>query len=149
MTAMTAKHRVLVADDDRDLTESIAAYLGARGYEVITAASGTEAMAKVESGLPDVFVLDVMMDYDAEGLNLAYKLNNNERTRAIPIIILSGFLSSLGKKYDSFAFIQERGWPSAKLLQKPVQLSELAASIGRLLEESEDLRRVMANAPTA
>jgi two-component system, OmpR family, response regulator RpaA len=144
--SMNRKHTVLVVDDDKDLTQSISAYLSTRDYDVVTASSGTEAAARIEERLPDLFVLDVMMDYDAEGLNLAYKLNNDERTRRIPIVILSGFTKELDKKYDKFEFIQGREWPAAKLFEKPVKLSELADSIGKLIGEAEDLRRVMAEA---
>lgn len=140
---MNEKQRILVVDDDKDLRESVASYLGARGYEVVTASSGTEAVARIDERVPDLLVLDVMMDYDAEGLNLAYKLNNDERTRKLPIVILSGFLKELDKKYEKFEFIQGRDWPAAKMFEKPVKLSELAESIANLLKEKKALEQVM------
>ncbi len=143
---MNEKHTILVVDDDKDLVQSVSSYLTARGYDVVTASSGSEAIARMEERLPDLFVLDVMMDYDAEGLNLANKLHNDERTRKIPIVILSGFLKELDDKYEKFEFIQGQEWPAAKMFEKPVKLSELAESIGNLLRESENLRRVIAEA---
>src|SRR5512147_174002 len=140
---MNEKQRILVVDDDKDLRESVASYLGARGYEVVTASSGTEAVARIDERVPDLLVLDVMMDYDAEGLNLAYKLQNDERTRKLPIVILSGFLKELDKKYEKFEFIQGRDWPAAKMFEKPVKLSELAESIANLLKEKKSFEQMM------
>jgi two-component system alkaline phosphatase synthesis response regulator PhoP len=140
---MTQAHRILIADDDRDLTRSIALFLGKRGYEVTTAANGREALAEIERERPDLCVLDVMMDSDTEGLNLAYRLNEDERTRDMPVVILSGFTRKLRQKHDTFAFLPDRGWPAAKLLEKPVELSQLAESIANLLREAEALRAVL------
>ena len=143
---MTKTYRILVADDDKDLTESIAQYLGKRGYDVVTAANGKDAIKRIESAPPDLCVLDVMMDSDTEGLNLAYKLKDDERTRAIPIVILSGFTRELRAKQDVFAFIPDRDWPAAKFFEKPVELRTLAESIGNLLHEAEALQAVVRTA---
>jgi DNA-binding response OmpR family regulator len=140
------KHTLLVVDDDKDLAQSVNAYLTARGYEVVTATNGTEAIAWLNEHQPDLIVLDVMMDYEAEGLNLAYKLHCDERTRKIPIVILSGFLKQLDTQYDKFEFLLGRDWPAAKMFEKPVKLAELADSIAALLRESENLQRVLAEA---
>jgi two-component system, OmpR family, phosphate regulon response regulator PhoB len=144
---MTArKHTILVVDDDKDITQSVSSFLAARGYEVLTAPNGAEAEKILDARLPDLVVLDVMMDYDAEGLNLAYKLNTQERTRRIPVVILSGFMKELDEKYEKFQFVMGRDWPAAKFLEKPVQLPELARSIGELIRESEHLHGVIAEA---
>lgn len=138
------KRTILVVDDDKDLSRSVSAYLQARGYDVVIAGNGTEAQKRLDERLPDLIVLDVMMDYDAEGLNLAYKLNTEEPTRRIPIVILSGFMKELDKKFDKFSFIQGRDWPAAKFFDKPVKLAELASSIENLLRESDELKAVAA-----
>ena len=143
---MGEKHTILVVDDDKDLLESVATYLTARGYAVVTACNGTEAMARLTERAFDLAVLDVMMDYDAEGLNLAYKLNTDERWSKMPLVILSGFMKELDTKYEKFEFLQGREWPAAKLFEKPVKLADLADSIARLIQENESLRRTLAEA---
>lgn len=142
-----SKKTVLVVDDDQDLVGSIQTYLQARDYQVATASNGTEALAWLgEHAKPDVIVLDVMMDHDAEGFNVAFKLKADEATRRIPIVILSGFMKHLDDKYASFEFIQARDWPAAKFFDKPVNLSALEESIGRLIAEAEALRQTLAEA---
>ena len=143
---MARNQNILVVDDDQDLVRSIATFLGARGYQVETANNGTEAQRKLDQRLPDLVVLDVMMDYDAEGLNLAYQLANEERTRKIPLVILSGFMKELDRKGNPFDFIQGREWPAAKMFDKPVKLADLAGSIENLLRERAQLDQVLAGA---
>jgi CheY-like chemotaxis protein len=143
---MSAPKTILVVDDDKDLVRSVEAFLTARNYTVVTAANGTEARAWLADHRPDLIVLDIMMDHDAEGFNLAFKLKAEEPTRSIPIVILSGFMSHLESKYSSFEFIQSRDWPAAKFFDKPVKLAELAESIGKLIAEAEALRQVLADA---
>ena len=66
---MKAK-QILVVDDDRDLVASIQAYMDARGYEVVTAHSGIEAREQL-SELRTPMILDIMMDYETDGFNVA------------------------------------------------------------------------------
>jgi two-component system, OmpR family, lantibiotic biosynthesis response regulator NisR/SpaR len=138
---------ILVVDDDQDLVRSMQTFLQARNYNVATASNGTEALAWLEKhSHPDLIVLDVMMDHDAEGFNVAFKLKADDATRNIPIVILSGFMSHLADKYASFEFIQARDWPAAKFFDKPVNLGALADSIHKLIAEAEALRQTMAEA---
>ncbi len=139
----TAKH-ILIVDDDKDLVASMKTFLEARSYAVETAHNGSEARASLAKQRPDLIVLDIMMDTDAEGFNLAYKLKEDPATRQIPIIIVSGFTDHLDSKMQSFEFIQGRDWPAAKFFDKPVNLSALAESVQRLITESEILEQAIA-----
>lgn len=134
---MSETKKILVIDDDADLVQSVAAYLGSRGYAVRTASNGTEGMERLQAERPDLIVLDIMMDYDAEGFNLAYRLHEDPETRAIPIVIVSGFGEHLADKFSSFDFVLGRDWPAAELLEKPVDLGRLAGVIARLLASGE------------
>ena len=80
---MKAK-RILMVDDDRDLVASVKAFLEARGYDVDTAHSGIEARERLAQRRPDLVVLDIMMDYDTDGFNVAYKLRDEPETEAHP-----------------------------------------------------------------
>ncbi len=131
---MKAK-RILLVDDDRDLVLSVRTYLEARGYEVDTAHSGVEARERLDERLPDLAVLDIMMDYDTEGFNLAHNLREDERTKAIPVIIMSGFTKELDTKTHIFEPMMYREWPAAKFFEKPVKLAVLADAIAELLAE--------------
>ena len=60
--------------------------------------SGAEGMSEIERERPDLILLDIMMDNDADGFNLAYKLKEDKVYREIPIIILSGYTDHLKDK---------------------------------------------------
>src|SRR5262245_36912919 len=65
--------RVLVAEDDRAVRESIERALSFEGYEVVTAPDGAEAIQRVLNDKPDAILLDVMMPH-VDGLEVARRL---------------------------------------------------------------------------
>jgi len=81
---------------------------------------------------PDLMLLDIMMEYDADGFNLAFKLKEDENYRDIPIIILSGYMDHLKDKLKSFEFVMGRDWPAIADIKKPASL----ASIGEAIEKA-------------
>ena len=127
------KRNILMIDDDKDFVLSTKTFLEGRGYKVETAHNGTEGWEKIKGGKADLIVLDIMMDTDNEGFNLAYKLKETEATKRIPIIIVSGFSQHLKEKMDQFEFIMGREWPAAAQMDKPINLKDLASTIGRIL----------------
>jgi DNA-binding response OmpR family regulator len=124
---------ILLVDDDGDFVSSTQAFLQGRGYTVNTASNGTQGWEKIQAIKPDLVVLDIMMDHDAEGFNLAYKLRQDDSMRKIPIIIVSGFSQHLSDKMTAFEFILGHDWPADEYFEKPIQLKELAKSIDRIL----------------
>ena len=125
--------RILMVDDDRDLVASVKAFLEARGYTVDTAHNGIEAREQLKKQRPDLVVLDIMMDYDTDGFNVAYKLRDEPETARIPVIIMSGFTKELETKTHIFEPMMYREWPAAKFFEKPVKLADLADAIAGLL----------------
>ena len=137
---MSAK-RILVVDDDRDLVTSIEAFLGARGFIVTTAGNSKEAYTRIVEDKPDLIVLDVMMDYDEEGMVLASALKTDGPTREIPILMLSGFNVQKDVREKVIASLMGQDWPAETFMQKPVRLAELAKRIDELLAEAEKKRQ--------
>jgi CheY-like chemotaxis protein len=133
---MKAK-RILLVDDDRDLVAGVKAFLEARGYDVDTAHSGVEARERLAEQRPDLVVLDIMMDYDTDGFNVAFKLRDDPETERIPVIIMSGFTKELDTKTHIFEPMMYREWPAARFFEKPVKLVDLAAAIAELLAAEE------------
>ncbi len=131
--------RVLLVDDDKDLVASMKAVLEANGFEVATEHNGTDALAAIAARRPDLIVLDVMMDSDTEGFTVAYKLESDQATRRIPVVLMTGFMDHMAAKRESFDFINGRDWPAAKLMRKPVAMPELLAGIRQLLAEAAAL----------
>lgn len=85
---MTTK-RILVIDDEDDIQEVVQLCLKTvGGWEVLTAGSGNEGLAKAEAEQPDAILLDVMMP-DIDGIATFQKLQANTATRHIPVILLT------------------------------------------------------------
>jgi DNA-binding response OmpR family regulator len=86
--ATVAKKRVLLVDDDPELVESVRIALMSRGYEVLVACDGAEALARVERDRPDLMLLDLVMPRRS-GLTV---LDRMQRTalRSTPIIMMTG-----------------------------------------------------------
>jgi two-component system alkaline phosphatase synthesis response regulator PhoP len=130
---VAAKKKILMIDDDKDFVLSTKTFLEGRGYQVDTAHNGTDGWEKIQKGQADLIVLDIMMDTDTEGFNLAYKMKEMEATRRIPIVIVSGFPQHLDEKFEKFEFILGREWPAVAQMEKPIELKELAKIIDRFV----------------
>lgn len=133
----SAGARVLVVDDDemgRDLTAEM---LRARGYEVIAAGDAAEARALIRSErAPDLILLDVMLP-DASGIDLCREIKEDERTRLIPVILITG-LSDRQSRLDGIAAGAD------DFLNKPMDPAELfarARSLLRVKRITDELER--------
>lgn len=80
--------RILIVEDERGLTQSLAWYFTREGYEPIVAHDGQEGLRKAQTVLPDVVLLDVMLP-SLDGLTLLRELKAGDRTRDIPVIMLT------------------------------------------------------------
>jgi CheY-like chemotaxis protein len=80
---------ILIVDDSPIVREPIAAALRSAGYETGCAASGTEALAKLQSRMPALMLLDVSMP-GIDGLDLLRTLRDLIATQNLPVILLTG-----------------------------------------------------------
>ena len=80
--------RILLIEDERDLTEVMTYNLQREGYETLVAQDGQEGLRKAQTLLPDLIILDIMLPV-MSGLDVCRELRAGERTRDIPIIILT------------------------------------------------------------
>jgi DNA-binding response OmpR family regulator len=127
------KKLILVIDDDRDLVASLEAFLLARGYEVVTAGNSKEAYARIVERRPDLMILDVMMDYDEEGMVFASALKTDGPTRDIPILMMSGFNVQADVRDKVIGSLMGQDLPVETFLEKPVRLTEVAERVEALL----------------
>jgi two-component system phosphate regulon response regulator PhoB len=84
----TARLKVLIIEDERDLTEVLTYNLQREGYETLVAHDGQEGLRKAQTLLPDLIILDLMLP-TMKGEEVCRELRAGERTREIPIIIIS------------------------------------------------------------
>jgi two-component system phosphate regulon response regulator PhoB len=83
-----ARTRVLIIEDERALTEVLAYNLQREGYEAVVAHDGQEGLRKAQALLPDLILLDLMLP-TVGGLDVCRELRAGERTRDIPIVMLT------------------------------------------------------------
>ncbi len=84
----TNAEKILVVDDEPGQVMVISKFLKHNGYEVITASDGLECIAKAESELPDLILLDNVMP-NMDGQTALAKLRASKKTRDIPVIMVT------------------------------------------------------------
>lgn len=88
MTDPSAPHRVLVVDDEPDITALVAYHLAKAGYRVSTAATGPEALKAAREERPDIVILDLMLP-GVSGYDVLAELRRQEETRDVGVILLT------------------------------------------------------------
>jgi chemosensory pili system protein ChpA (sensor histidine kinase/response regulator) len=116
---------VMVVDDSITVRRVTSRLLERHGMQVITAKDGVDAVAQLQEHIPDIFLLDVEMPR-MDGYELATHIRNNEKTRHLPIIMIT---SRTGDKHRKRA--EDIG--VNKYLGKPYQESDLLDNISHLV----------------
>jgi len=116
---------ILVVEDEPSIQELIAASLAQSGHKVLRADSAEDALRLVSETLPDVVLLDWMLP-GMSGIQYARRLRNEERTRSLPIIMLT----ARSEEHDKVAGL-EAG--ADDYLTKPFSPRELLARIKAVL----------------
>lgn len=83
-----SRQSVLVVEDEEDIMEVIRFNLEKEGYEVHQALSGEKALQVIENNLPSLVLLDLMLP-GINGLDLCRIFKQNDRTKAVPVIMLT------------------------------------------------------------
>ena len=123
---MSQPATILLAEDDRILRKAGEATLKKRGYAVIAAVDGEDALAKAREHKPDLILLDVIMP-KLQGFEVLASLKSDAATRDIPVIMLSNLQdeSDVRKATDAGALDY--------LVKSNVPLDVLAARIAEAL----------------
>jgi PleD family two-component response regulator len=81
-------HRILVVEDDFDISNMLRIYFSGQGYEVQVAPRGGDALTMTRKQLPNLIILDIMLP-DMNGYDVCRELRTTTRTSHIPIIFLT------------------------------------------------------------
>jgi two-component system cell cycle response regulator DivK len=121
---------VLIADDVQDAREIYAAYFESRGFRTVTARDGESAVALTTSLKPDVVVMDLAMPR-LDGIGATQRLKRDQRTRHIPVIVLTGYPDRA---------IQDGALDAgaAAFLTKPCLPEDLETTVRRVIDRSAD-----------
>lgn len=120
--------KILIVDDDPDSLRLVSYALQAEGYEIVTADSGSDALAAVEKESPRLVILDVMMP-DMSGVEVCQRLRSNSPTSYLPILMLS----AKGKVTDRVTGLRAG---ADDYVPKPVDPTELVARVEALLSRA-------------
>ena len=124
--------KILIVDDEETNNALIKAALKDIDYDLVVAHDGEEGIALAKAEMPDVIILDVMMAQVDSGFDICRKLKTEDRTKAIPTLMLTG----IDKKYPFHLGKSgsDSDWmPYDDFLDKPVQANELVEHVQRLL----------------
>ncbi|MEK6665651.1 MAG: response regulator [candidate division NC10 bacterium] len=135
---MSPVAKILVVDDTPQNVKLLADLLTVKGYAVVTAASGPEALKQVEAQQPDLVLLDVMMP-GMSGYEVCRKIRENPATAILPVVMAT----SLDPAQERVKGI-EAG--ADDFLSKPINQPELLARVRSLLRIKEMYDTIQAQA---
>lgn len=120
------KNKILLVDDEEDIVKMNKLRLSELGFDVISAASGEEAIEKAGRENPDLILLDVMMP-GIDGLQTLSILKDNPETSSIPVLMLSGTGEKIAKNKAMLA-------GAVDYIMKPFNAEMLLEAIKKHLE---------------
>ena len=121
--------RILVVDDDPDITFAVYLFLRKEGFEVQSAASRAEGMNAIASYKPDLLILDVMMEQPDDGIAMAQELRRTGQK--LPIVMLTSVGKVTGMHFDKDSDLV----PVDAFFEKPVRPEELLRKLQELLKK--------------
>jgi DNA-binding response OmpR family regulator len=131
------KEKVLVVDDEWEIRDVLSNFLTEKGYEVILASNGEEAIELAEKENPHVILLDVKMP-GIDGIETCSRLKEGEKTRSIPVIMITAFGDREIEAYLEGA---------DDFIVKPFNMVEITfriESMSRIRHLTDELERAMA-----
>lgn len=139
-----SKERILVVEDQADISSLLKIYFTSQGYEVFTAMRGSTALEICSKTPPNLALLDVNLP-DMEGYDIGKALRASPRTRHIPII----FLTARGERTDRLRGLGEV--QAQYYIVKPFDIEEVHTIVRNQLEESRRKNQLhpVTNLPTA
>lgn len=117
--------KILIADDEEDIKVVVQVFLESKGFEIVTAFDGLDALDQAKKEKPDLIILDVMMPI-IDGFEVCAKLKADPELAAIPVVMLSA---------SSHAESRQRGLDAGAVeyLIKPFEPEQLETLIGGIL----------------
>jgi len=123
------KARLLIVEDDTDISNMLRIYFTGQSYDVDTALRGSDALEKTRQNLPHLIVLDIMLP-DIDGFEVCRILRTHTRTSHVPII----FLTQKDERSDK---LQGLELGADDYITKPFDIEELKLRVQRAIERAD------------
>jgi CheY-like chemotaxis protein len=121
--------RVLVVDDDPDFVKVTTKVLEQAGHEVLSAANGAKALQVMRQDTPDLVLLDIMMSYILDGLDVSREMAEDPVLKDVPVIMVTSLTGVKG----SAMFPTDEYVPVDEWLAKPVDPQTLLTRVAEAL----------------
>ncbi len=131
------KKKIFVVDDEKDIQEILKINLSMQNLDVRVFSSGEEALAELKHGLPDLILLDVMMD-GMDGFEFCKLLRADADYRDVPVI----FLSAKTEEFDKVLGLELGG---DDYIAKPFSIKEVGARVKAVLRRTDTKTRQILN----
>ncbi|MFA5424657.1 MAG: response regulator [Phycisphaerae bacterium] len=119
--------KILIIDDNPEFVDATSNLLDAKGYQVVTAPDGKKGIELAKAENPDLILLDVMMTTKSEGFDTARAIQQDEKIKSTPIIIITGVRKEMNLP---FGFEPDSDWlPVKAVLEKPIKPEVLLKNV--------------------
>ena len=133
---MKPRGKILLVADDPDFLEIHKVVLHNHGYDVLTATSGREGLERVRAEMPDLVILDLMMEKHDAGFSFSKTVKTDPLFRKIPILMVTSVAEATGFRFS----LEEDGYwmKTDDFLEKPVSPEVLLERVAKLLRQREE-----------
>ncbi len=133
--------RILLVDDDIDLIEGQKAFLEKSGYQVESALSTEEGLARAAAFRPELIIADLMMEHYDSGFVFCKKVREVPGLERVPIIMQTSAPRKVGFTFDAGSPAGREWMKVDEVLTKPVPLEHLLGKIELFLSRSRGAPR--------
>jgi DNA-binding response OmpR family regulator len=126
-----SKKRILIVDDDRDYGDALRIVLENNGYDVNHVLNIRDGQKAVEGEKPNLIILDVMMDRHTDGFDFCYNLKHDEKSRAIPVMMVTAVTEKTGFKFSPETdgeYLEADAY-----VAKPIPVAELLSRVNKMI----------------
>jgi len=121
--------KILVVDDDKDFIKITKMILQANNYAVVTASNGEEGLKVMRAEKPDLVILDVMMSYILDGLDVRRTMAEDKDLQNIPVIMVTSLTAARAQgTLPSDEYV-----PSADWVHKPIDPDTLLERVKKVM----------------
>jgi two-component system alkaline phosphatase synthesis response regulator PhoP len=123
--------KILIVDDDKDFLKITKTILQSNNYKIITAANGEQALVAMRREKPDLVILDIMMAYILDGLDVRRAMAEDNELKNIPVIMATSLTAEKAKgTLPTDEYVPEAEW-----LHKPIDPDVLLERVKKVLKK--------------